>query len=67
MWFSNHFIPFRSEHEYEETGSEEEAEQHDEEDNVNNVLVTTEKKKNGEYLKKVRNVNRQWIWNGGGM
>ncbi|CAH2260793.1 jg26204, partial [Pararge aegeria aegeria] len=40
-----------SEHEYEETGSEEEVEQPEEEDNVNNVLVTTEKKENGDIKK----------------
>ncbi|XP_052745242.1 voltage-dependent calcium channel type D subunit alpha-1-like isoform X1 [Bicyclus anynana] len=39
-----------SEHEYEETGSEEDMEQVDEAD-VNDILVTTEKKENGDILK----------------
>ena len=43
----------RSEHEYEETGSEEDVEaeaEQEEGDNVNNALVPEEKKQNGKFI-----------------
>ncbi|XP_053618976.1 voltage-dependent calcium channel type D subunit alpha-1-like isoform X2 [Plodia interpunctella] len=50
----------RSEHEYEETGSEEdiEAQEHDESDNANDALVTNEKKQNGDIKKEDSNLKR---------
>lgn len=55
---------FRSENEYEETGSEEEIEEQEaeERDNVNDVLVTdTDKKQNGK--RKIK-INYTWEMTG---
>lgn len=52
LWKFNFFYVFRSEHEYEETGSEEEEveeQEQEERDNVNEILVNNDVKQNGNF------------------